>query len=85
MAQAISVLLSETEHDLLSALREMPDGSLKTRLESFLVDLTGFVSDPGCAQIQADGIPCGDASADCEECLMLDKMLKTLQSTLPRR
>ena len=85
MAQATSVMLSATERELLSALREMPDGSLKTRLESFLVELTTFVSTPGCAQMQADGIPCGDAAADCEECLMLDQMLKTLKSTLPRR
>ena len=85
MAQATSVLLSATEHELFSALREMSDGPLKTRLETFLVELENFVSKPGCAQMQADGIPCGDASADCEECLMLDQMLKTLKSTLPRR
>ena len=85
MAQATSVLLSANEHELLSALREIPDGSMKTRLETFLVELTNFVSNPGCAQMQADGIPCDDASADCEECLTIDQMLKTLKSTLPRR
>ena len=85
MAQATSVLLSATEHQILSALRETPDGPLKTRLEQFLLELTQKVSQPGCAEIQADGIPCGDVSADCEECLALDKMLATLRSTLPQR
>lgn len=85
MAQATSVLLSSTEHQILTALRETPDGPLKDKLESFLLDLTAMVNNPGCAEIQADGIPCGAASADCEECLALDKMLATLRSTLPRR
>jgi hypothetical protein len=85
MAQATSVLLSSTEHQILTALRETPDGPLKDKLESFLLELTAMVSNPGCAEIQADGIPCGAASADCEECLALDKMLATLRSTLPQR
>ena len=85
MAQATSVLLSATEHQILTALRETPDGPLKDKLESFLLELTAMVSNPGCAEIQADGIPCGAASADCEECLALDKMLATLRSTLPQR
>jgi len=85
MAQATSVLLSATEHQILSALRETPDGPLKERLEAFLLELTRMVSNPGCAEIQADGIPCGAASADCEECLALDRMLATLRSTLPQR
>lgn len=85
MAQATSVLLSTTEAEILTALRETPDGPLKTRLEAFMVELTRMVSHPGCAEMQADGIPCGDATADCEECLALDKMLHILRSTLPQR
>ena len=85
MAQATSVLLSSTEHQILTALRETPDGPLKDRLEAFLLELTAMVSNPGCAEIQADGIPCGAVSADCEECLALDKMLSILKSTLPQR
>ena len=84
MAQATSVLLNATEQQILNALRETPDGPLKTRLEEFLLELTRMVSNPGCAEIQADGIPCGEASADCQECLALDKMLATLRSTLPQ-
>ena len=85
MAQASSVLLSTTEAEILTALRETPDGPLKTRLEEFLVELTRMVAHPGCAEIQADGIPCDKASADCEECLALDRMLQVLRSTLPQR
>jgi len=85
MAQATSVQLNATEQQILTALRETPDGPLKTRLEEFLLELTRKVSNPGCAEIQADGIPCGEASADCQECLALDKMIATLKSTLPQR
>ena len=84
MAQATSVLLNATEQQILNALRETPDGPLKIKLEEFLLELTRMVSNPGCAEIQADGIPCGAVSADCEECLALDKMLATLKSTLPQ-
>ena len=84
MAQATSTLLSANEHQLLAALREIPDGMLKTSLETFLVELTTFLSNPGCAGIQADGIPCGSAAADCEECLMLERMMSTLKSTIPQ-
>ncbi|RKZ12204.1 hypothetical protein DRQ53_03370 [bacterium] len=85
MAQVTSTMLSATEARILTALRETPDGPLKTRLEQFLVELTHMVSEPGCSEIQADGIPCGAASADCTECLALDKMLATLRNTLPQR
>ena len=85
MAQATSVLLNATEQQILNALRETPEGPLKTKLEEFLLELTRKVSTPGCAEIQADGIPCGEASADCVECLALDKMIATLKSTLPQR
>lgn len=85
MAQATSVLLSTTEAQILTALRETPDGPLKNRLEEFLVELTAKVSQPGCSEIQADGIPCGASSADCVECLALDSMLNTLRNTLPQR
>jgi hypothetical protein len=85
MAQATGTLLSATEHEVLQAWREMPDGDLKNRFEEFLVHLTRFMSEPACAEIQADGIPCDAASADCQQCLALDEMIKTLESTLPRR
>ena len=84
MTQTMRTMLSSTEQQLLSALREIPEGQLKARLETFLVELAEFVSHPACAEVQADGIPCGDVSADCEQCLMLEKMLGTLHATLPR-
>jgi hypothetical protein len=82
--QSTSPLLSVTEHRILAALRQVPHGPVRARLETFLVELTRLVSDPGCAQIQADGIPCGSASADCEECLQLEQLLRTLRATLPQ-
>jgi hypothetical protein len=31
-------------------------------------ELLGIAADPRCAEAQADGVPCGTADANCEDC-----------------
>lgn len=83
MTQQYSILVSDTEKRILAALRELPDGQLRQRLETFLLELTEFVRDPRCAEVQADGIPCDSPERDCEQCMRVEEMLRTLRSALP--
>ena len=78
-----SIMVDENELRILSSLREMPEGKLKELHESFLLELSNFLLEPKCAQVQADGYPCGSSSADCESCLKLEELLSTLRKVLP--
>ena len=82
MAERTSILVTATEKKILASIRELPEGHLKHKLEAFLVDLTVFVRDPKCAQVQADGIPCESVQADCEQCMKVDHLIADLQRTL---
>ena len=83
MVDRMSILVTPTEKHILASIRELPEGQLRRRLEGFLVELTDFVRDPKCAEVQADGIPCGSAKADCEECQKVSQLLETLRNALP--
>ncbi len=76
------MLLSSRENKILWGLRELPDGALRSMVEEFLLELTTFLRDPHCAQVQADGIPCDDPSADCEQCLKVRELIETLRHTI---
>lgn len=82
MAERTSILVTPTEKHILASLRELPDGQLRAKLESFLVELTDFVRDPKCPEVQADGIPCDTPQADCEQCLKVTELIKTLRRSL---
>ncbi len=77
-------VLSEWEWRLIARLREAPEGPLRHRLLELLDELVQFLREPRCAQVQADGVPCGAVEADCEECLQVAEMLTTLRSSLQR-
>lgn len=82
MAERTSILVTSTEKKILASLRELPEGNLKRKLETFLTELTVFVREPKCAQVQADGIPCESAQADCEQCMKVEALIADLQRTL---
>ncbi|HKI83200.1 MAG TPA: hypothetical protein VKA63_02590 [Candidatus Krumholzibacteria bacterium] len=77
-------VVSAWEWRILSRLREVPEGPLRDRLLDFLNELVVFVQEPRCAQVQADGVPCGAVDADCEECLKVNELLDTLHGSLQR-
>lgn len=83
MTELRSIMVDEKEMKILSSLREMPEGKLKDLHGAFLLELSDFLLEPKCAQVQADGYPCGSSSADCESCLKLEELLSTLRQVLP--
>lgn len=82
MTERTSILVTATEKKILASVRGLPEGNLKRKLESFLVDLTVFVREPKCCQVQADGIPCESVQADCEQCMKVDELIANLQRAL---
>ena len=37
-----------------------------------------FIQFPRCDAIQADGVPCGSADRDCDQCVHLTEMLESV-------
>ena len=76
--QMIPATLSAEEWRLVSALRDIPPSPLKLRVARLLEELITFVQEPRCAEMQADGVPCDNVNAQCDQCVhvaeMLDKM-----------
>ena len=60
--------LSRQEWDLLWTVRAVAPGALKDSLMRLLMEVAEFVREPGCAEAQADGVPCDSVHADCECC-----------------
>lgn len=78
--QRLSV--DQAEWDLLWALRDVPSGPRKDILMQLLRDIVSFVGEPGCAESQADGVPCSSPSTDCAQCRRVDSCLALLHETL---
>jgi hypothetical protein len=53
---------------LIRTLREMPPGPLRDRLTGLIEEVAALLESPGCAEAQADGVPCEDAHKACSEC-----------------
>jgi len=83
MVQSTEIRVSAAEMKILSSLREQPDGELRDLYRRLLLRLADFVSNPSCAEVQADGIPCASPAADCVVCLKLEDMLHALNEVLP--
>ncbi len=74
--------LSQEEEKLLLALREIPPSRLRDLMTTLVGELADFVSDPGCAEMQADGVPCPTTDASCDECRKLTTILEGLRGRL---
>jgi hypothetical protein len=75
---AVTVALSPEEWRLVSTLREIPESPLKVKLDEIIDLAVALVQDPKCSQVQADGVPCGTAMADCETCARVTGALDTV-------
>ena len=74
--------LTLEEQKLLLALREVPPSRLRDLMTTLVSELADFVSEPACAEMQADGAPCPTAEASCDECRKLTTVLEGLRSRL---
>lgn len=84
-AKELSIPLSESERRIVSALRDIPAGPAKDLSYEVVQRLLEFVAEPRCAEMQADGVPCDRAEADCEQCTTLREILEGLRGSLPPR
>ncbi len=82
MPEATPAGLSEAEWGLVRALREIPEGSWRVRVTGILSELTGVLSEPRCAENQADGAPCGETDGRCDECGRVRQLLGALVARL---
>ena len=82
MAELKSSLVTSREKKFIDTIRELPEGDLKRTAEAFLLELSDCLTNPRCAEVQADGIPCGAVDADCEQCLELKSMVEQLRDRL---
>lgn len=76
--QPIDVTLSTDEWALISALRELPESPLRTRVGTLLEELIAFIQDPRCAEMQGDGVPCSSVAAQCDQCVHVAEMIDTM-------
>lgn len=76
------VPLSPQEWRLVAALREIPPSPLRDLLGDALQELVEAVREPRCPEAQADGFPCADVHAECEECRKLIRILEGLRARL---
>jgi hypothetical protein len=77
-----AIELSQAERQLLVALREIPESPLRDLFTRFVSELTEFVANPTCAEMQADGAPCASAEASCDQCRKLESLLEGLRTRL---
>jgi hypothetical protein len=74
--------LSREEEKLLLALRAMPPSRLRDLMTKLVSELAEFVSEPSCAEMQADGAPCPTTDVSCDECRKVTSILEGLRGRL---
>ena len=74
--------LTLEEQKLLLALREVPPSRLRDLMTTLVSELAEFVSEPACAEMQADGSPCPTTEVSCDECRKLTTVLEGLRGRL---
>jgi len=84
MGQApITLTVSPAEFRMITTLRDMPESPLRDRVQRLLAELLEFARNPHCGEFQADGVPCANPLADCDQCKLVTGMLDTLARGLP--
>jgi hypothetical protein len=80
----LHVALEDAEWHLLRELREIPPSPLRDRMIEVIEALVAFVQNPGCPEIQADGVPCKSPNTDCERCAQVTGLLDDLHERVRR-
>ena len=79
----ITLTVSPEEYRLITTLRGMPESPLRDRVQRLLADLVAFARNPRCPELQADGAPCANPAADCDQCKVVLAMLDAMSRRLP--
>lgn len=82
---AFMAVLDESERRLVRSLREIPPSPLRDRMAALIDEIVGFTASPGCPEVQADGVPCGDVQMSCDRCRQTIGLLDGLRSRLRER
>ncbi len=77
--EQVSVTLSNDEWKVISGLRDIPESPLREMMYEMMLALVEYVREPKCAEMQADGVPCTSAEADCEQCVKVRGLLGALR------
>ena len=64
----LTIALDEQEWRIVRSLREIPPSPLRDRMHAVIEQLIAFVQNPGCPELQADGVPCTSAQMSCDRC-----------------
>ncbi len=76
--------LDDGERRLVASLREIPPSPLRDAMSDVIEALVAFVADPGCPELQADGVPCSDVRMACERCRRVLSVLDEVRVRFPR-
>jgi hypothetical protein len=78
------LILTPAELRMIITLRDMPESPLRDRVHTLLEELLAFARNPRCHELQADGVPCENPAADCDQCKVVTDMLEAMGRKLPR-
>jgi hypothetical protein len=81
--ERISLSVTPDELRLITTLRDLPESPLRDRIRRLLEDLLAFARNPHCGEYQADGVPCADPRADCDQCQVVLDLLDRLERNWP--
>jgi len=84
MDELITLTVTPAEARMITILRNMPDSPLRGRVNRLLEELLAFARNPRCHELQADGVPCENPEADCDQCQVVLAMLDTMGHRIPR-
>lgn len=77
-ARGVALVLTPEERQLVEALREVPESPLRRKMVAVLQALFSFARDPRCAEAQADGVPCENPAAQCDQCARITRVMDNL-------
>ncbi|MCK6680907.1 MAG: hypothetical protein L6R30_00635 [Thermoanaerobaculia bacterium] len=75
---SVAATLTPKEWRLIESLRAIPESPLKRRVDILLEDLLEFIREPKCPEMQADGVPCTNVHANCDQCTHVTEMVDYL-------
>ena len=80
--EQVEVRLSDEEWQVVAGLRDIPESPLRAITYEMMLALVEYAREPKCAEMQADGVPCASATADCEQCVKVRGLLHVLRRGL---